>query len=196
MSLNFLQLNTDKTEILVIGPDQVSKSISPYLRHLAGNIKPSARNLGVMFDQNLNFDHHIKSCFFNIAKISPALVQNAATRLLTNTKHREHITPIVAHLLASCTQNSVQDHPDHSQCPSWHGSLLYFWTPNPILYTKITQIFWPMLLSVSHSRLTKWDRAFIVLAATLWNCLPLIIRSAESVPQNSKAHLYRLAFLK
>ncbi len=117
---------------MLVGQDQVSKTTNPYLRHLADNIKPSARNLGVVFDQNLNFDHHImklvQSCLLqprNIAKISSVLpfissrldycnslfsclnesaiarlqvVQNAAARLLTNTKRREHITPILAHL--------------------------------------------------------------------------------------------------
>lgn len=74
---------------MVIGPDQVSKSISPYFMHLAVNIKPSARNLGVVFDQNLNFDHHIKKlvqfCFLqlrNIAKISSALPKNVVEQII------------------------------------------------------------------------------------------------------------------
>lgn len=73
-------LNMDKTEILVIGPDRVSKSISPFARHLVGNINPTAINLGVVFNQNLHFDHYIRklvqSCFFYNSKILPKSVQH------------------------------------------------------------------------------------------------------------------------
>ncbi|KAF7649941.1 hypothetical protein LDENG_00133700, partial [Lucifuga dentata] len=121
MSSNYPQLNPGKTEVLVFGPEP--------------------RNLGVIFDSNLNFDQHVtklvQSCFLqlrNIAKMSSYLpktvisqihafisscldycnslfsclaasatsrlqmVQNAAARLLTHTKRREHITPVLASL--------------------------------------------------------------------------------------------------
>ncbi len=51
MSNNFLQLNSDKTEILVIGPQQKAKQILPFAR-------PVAKNLGVWFDNNLSLETH------------------------------------------------------------------------------------------------------------------------------------------
>lgn len=79
MNLPFLlQLNLEQN--ITLGPWPVLKGISPNLRHLAGNIKAPARSLGVVFDQNLNSEHHIKRSFFlhprNIAKITPVLPMN------------------------------------------------------------------------------------------------------------------------
>lgn len=89
MASNFLQLNTDKTEVLVIGPDHISSSISPHLGPLTVNTTQSARNLGVIFDQQLNFNQHIKSlvqsCYIqirNIAKVKPMLPRNILEQLI------------------------------------------------------------------------------------------------------------------
>ena len=80
MSQNFLQLNADKTEILIIGPDSISNTIQSSLGSLAPNVTKTAKNLGVFFDNHLNFEYHIKkvtqSCFYhlrNIAKIKPVI---------------------------------------------------------------------------------------------------------------------------
>ncbi len=80
MSLNFLQLNPNKTEILVIGSQHITNQILPSTGYLSQHIKPVARNLGVLFDSNLCFEQHIiklvQSCFYqlrNIAKIRPIL---------------------------------------------------------------------------------------------------------------------------
>ncbi len=75
MSLDFLQLNSDKTEVLIIGPDKFVSDVC--LGPLASDVKPSTRNLRVIFDQNLDFDPHInmlvQTSFFqlcNTTKIS------------------------------------------------------------------------------------------------------------------------------
>ena len=74
MSYNFLSLNPSKTEFLIIGlPQQLSKLRSPTI-HLPNDVTltpvDSARNLGVLFDNNLSFSQHIsaisKSCFHDI----------------------------------------------------------------------------------------------------------------------------------
>ena len=57
MSSNFLSLNPSKTEFLIIGlPQQLSKLRSPTI-HLPNDVTltpvDSARNLGVVFDNNL-----------------------------------------------------------------------------------------------------------------------------------------------
>ena len=66
MSKNFLQLNSTKTEILVISSNNTKKSSTV---HLAECIKPIVRNLGVLFDSILNFEQHItklvQTCFLS-----------------------------------------------------------------------------------------------------------------------------------
>ena len=47
---NFLQLNQDKTEVLVIGEKAEREKLSAHLKTLALNTKHQARNLGVIFD--------------------------------------------------------------------------------------------------------------------------------------------------
>ena len=59
MSQNFLQLNQDKTEVLVIGEKAEREKLSAHLKTLALNTKHQARKLGVIFDSDLNFETHI-----------------------------------------------------------------------------------------------------------------------------------------
>ena len=142
MSENFLKLNEDKTEVLIIGSSEQRESIISRLGNLAEESNTSVKNLGVIIDSELNFNTHInhvtKIAFFhlrNIARIRDylslndaktlihafvfsrldycnallsglpkkatdrlQLVQNAAARVLTKTKMREHITPVLASL--------------------------------------------------------------------------------------------------
>ena len=145
MARNFLLLNSDKTEIIVLGPRHLRESFSSDVTAIDGiSLAPSTtvRNLGVLFDQDLSFNSHIKqiskTAFFhlrNIAQIRPILsqsdaeklvhafvtsrldycnsllsgcpskslkmlqlVQNAAARVLTRTRRRDHITPVLASL--------------------------------------------------------------------------------------------------
>ena len=77
MSLNKLQLNGDKTELLVIGSRNLFASQLPSFTVIDGSvIQPShsARNIGVIFDKKLNMDRQVsaicKSAFFHIWNIS------------------------------------------------------------------------------------------------------------------------------
>ena len=77
MSLNKLKLNDDKTELLVIGSDNLSPSQLPSFTATDGSvIQPSnsARNIGVIFDNKLNIERQVsaicKSAFFLIRNIS------------------------------------------------------------------------------------------------------------------------------
>ena len=70
MSSNFLslKLNPSKTEFLIIGlPQQLSELINPTI-HLPNNVTltpvDSARNLGVIFDNNLTFSDNLTSLPF------------------------------------------------------------------------------------------------------------------------------------
>ena len=84
MSSNFLSLNPSKTEFLIIGlPQQLSKLRSPTI-HLPNDVTltpvDSARNLGVIFDNNLSFFQLVsaisKSCFHDIRDLRRKLIRN------------------------------------------------------------------------------------------------------------------------
>ena len=74
MSANFLSLNPDKTEFLLIGyPKQLSKVDHPTLSlpdDVTLSPAKSARNLGVIFDSNHSFTAISKSCLYIISVIS------------------------------------------------------------------------------------------------------------------------------
>ena len=77
MSLNKLKLNSDKTELLVIGSGNLPASQLLSFTAIDGSvIQPSrsARNLGVIFDNKLNMERQVsaicKSAFFHIRNIS------------------------------------------------------------------------------------------------------------------------------
>uniref|UniRef100_A0A669CLJ3 Reverse transcriptase domain-containing protein n=1 Tax=Oreochromis niloticus TaxID=8128 RepID=A0A669CLJ3_ORENI len=78
MAGNFLQLNEEKTEVLVCAPKNFVPSVLENLGPLATFARPSIRSLGVSIDSALTLDAHVKSlvrsCFYhlrNIAKLSP-----------------------------------------------------------------------------------------------------------------------------
>ncbi len=145
MTCNFLLQNSGKTEVIVLGPKYLRNFLSNdivTLNDITLASSTTVRNLGVIFDQNLSFDSHIKqisrTAFFhlrNIAKIRSILsqkdaeklvhafvtsrldycnsflsgctkkslktlqlIQNAAARVLTGTRKRDHISPVLASL--------------------------------------------------------------------------------------------------
>ena len=74
MSTNKLKVNPDKTEFLLIGNErQQSEHLSMFpieLLRVKNNPANSARNLGVIFDENFTFRSHISivcsSCFYHM----------------------------------------------------------------------------------------------------------------------------------
>lgn len=92
MANNFLQLNTNKTEAILIGtPHQTQSSPITSINVCGHNIllSPSVTNLGVKLDSHLSFDNHIrrlsKVSFLhlkNIAKLRPSLSQPDAEKLI------------------------------------------------------------------------------------------------------------------
>ena len=73
MSQNILQLNSDKSEIILFGPHSSRQSLLNSLGPLAPNVSPVARNLGVQFDSELRFEHQVKkvvqTCFMHLRNI-------------------------------------------------------------------------------------------------------------------------------
>ena len=66
MSANMLKLNPDKIEFIVFGSEKQRKMLSNCfpINILGTDLSPTdkVKNLGVIFDANLNF--HVRSCFF------------------------------------------------------------------------------------------------------------------------------------
>ena len=128
------------------------------------------------------------------------LVQNAAARLLTGTKKREHITPVLASLhwlpirfrvdfkLLLFVFKSL-----HGLAPPYLADLLRPHRPARALRSADQ-----LLLEAHRARLkTRGDRAFAVVAPNLWNALPLGVRAVDSVDcfkSRLKAHLFSIAF--
>ncbi len=63
MTSNFLLLNSDKTEVLLIGPKDSTQNLLDYNLQLDGcNVTSSTvKNLGVILDSNLSFENHAGS---------------------------------------------------------------------------------------------------------------------------------------
>ncbi len=66
MTNNFLLLNLDKTEILLIGPKSSTQNLLDYNLQLDGCTVTSStvKNLGVILESNLSFENHVP-CYKN-----------------------------------------------------------------------------------------------------------------------------------
>ena len=61
MSHNFLKFNSDKTEVIVLGPKHIRDSLSNNIINLdviALASRATVRNFGVIFDKELSFNLH------------------------------------------------------------------------------------------------------------------------------------------
>ncbi len=74
MADNFLQLNNDKTEMMIFAPDNITPKIKQVMGGLALSDRGDMRNLGVIFDRAICFNSHVKSvvrsCFFHLRNIA------------------------------------------------------------------------------------------------------------------------------
>uniref|UniRef100_A0A3Q3MWV1 Reverse transcriptase domain-containing protein n=1 Tax=Labrus bergylta TaxID=56723 RepID=A0A3Q3MWV1_9LABR len=92
MHTNFLSLNYAKSDIIIIGPKSLTNSIHNFSFTIDNSTLspfPHIRNLGVIFDSQLSFDHHVtqltRTAFFhlkNIARLRPLLSFSAAETLI------------------------------------------------------------------------------------------------------------------
>ena len=92
MTTNFLKLNSNKTELMVVAPKSTLQKTGNLILSIDGcSICPSSqvRNLGVLLDPSLSFESHIKSvtksAFFqlrNISRLRPSLSDTSAETLI------------------------------------------------------------------------------------------------------------------
>ena len=231
MTCNFLMLNSDKTEVILIGPEHLRDQLSGDVVSVDGIALASnttVKNLGVIFDQDLSFNSHVKqisrTAFFhlrNISKIrhilsqkdaeklvhafvtsrldycnsllsgcsnkslrSLQLIQNAAARVLTKTKKRDHITPALAALhwlpvksritfkILLLTYKALI-----GDAPSYLKELVVPYCPTRELRSLNAGLL--VVPRVLKSRMGA--RAFSYQAPLLWNQLPPSVREADTV---------------
>uniref|UniRef100_A0A3P8VZQ2 Reverse transcriptase domain-containing protein n=1 Tax=Cynoglossus semilaevis TaxID=244447 RepID=A0A3P8VZQ2_CYNSE len=247
MTQNFLMLNTEKTEVIVLGPKHIRAPLSN-LTITIGSSTPvpcgKARNLGVLFDQDLSLQKHInqtcRTAFYHLRNIksirkmlsrpdseklihafitsrldycnsllsgcpnkslrSLQLVQNAAARILTGTRRREHITPV----LASIHWLPVKSRIDfkillitykalNNQAPLYICDLITPYKPNRSLRSQNSNLL--VIPKINKNR--TGGRTFSYQAPLLWNQLPLSVRESDSVSSfkvRLKTHLYSIAY--
>ena len=129
------------------------------------------------------------------------LIQNSAARLLTKTKKREHITPVLAALhwlpvtfridfkVLLLTYKAL-----NGRGPNYILNSLTHYVPKRTLRSSAAG-----LLEAPGGRQTIGDAAFVNRAPKWWNALPKIIREAESVDtfkRELKTYLFTRAFLE
>ena len=128
-------------------------------------------------------------------------IQNCAARLITRTRKYEHITPVLRRLhwlpvcqrtlykllvLTYCAVNAT--------APNYLVQLVHRRNVSRTLRSGSSTY----LLSVPPSRtVTHGDRCFTVASPTLWNNLPVSLRTAKCLTQfrsQLKTHLFKVAF--
>lgn len=77
-----LQFNSDKTEVLTVGPEHLSHELYPFLGSIASNIKPTSKNLGVIFDSLFNFGDWLKNWFRDVFTNSGIFLKPEHPRIL------------------------------------------------------------------------------------------------------------------
>ena len=128
------------------------------------------------------------------------LVQNAAARLLTGKKKRDHITPVLAalHWLPVSFRIDFKlllfvFKAQNGLAPPYLCELIEPYVP-PRPLRSADQL---LLVDPGATCRTRGDRAFAVAGPQLWNALPLHIRSAQSLgifKSLLKTHFFSLAF--
>ena len=231
MTLNKLQLNDGKTEILHIHSrfDRSPLTINN-IQVGSSTIQPStiARKIGFTFDSTHDFKKHIlqtcriiytylrrisfirkylsqdackklvNSTISSQLDYSNALLfglpqayighlqraQNSAARLITQTRKRDHITPILMHLHWLPVQFRIQYKillltfkSLHGLAPQYLADLITINCPTRSLRSSLG-----ITLKVPRTRLKSYgDRSFSYASATLWNQLPIDVRASPSI---------------
>ena len=244
LSQNFLKLNQDKTEVLVIGEKKAREKLSEHLKTVSLSCTNKAKNLGVILDSDLNFEPHFnsirKASYYhlkNVAKVLPHVnqankevvvhafvtsrldycnalftglpkkainqlqtIQNAAARVLTKTKKRAHIKPVLKSLhwlpvsyridfkVLLLVYKSL-----YNRAPEYISDMLKRYTPCRTLRSSGTNL---LERQKAKGKRNHGKAAFSYYAPKLWNELPRELRMSESVEsfkRGLKTHLFKKA---
>ena len=128
------------------------------------------------------------------------MIQNSAARLITGTRRRDHITPVLFSLHWLPVRQRIESkllllvfRAVHHLCPVYLSSIVIPYTPTRTLRSADQH-----LLTIPRYHLERYGRrAFSVAGPTLWNTLPPAIRQANSVAVFKsllKTHIFREAF--
>ncbi len=204
MTSNFLLLNSDKTEILLIGPKNSTQNLLDYNLQLDGcNVTYSTvKNLGVILDSNLSFENHFsnvtKTAFFhlrNIAKLRNMLSVSDAEKLVHAfmTSRLDYCNA----LLGGCPASSINKLQIVQNAAARVLTLLQFYKIlllgykalndlAPAYLTNLLSRYNPtrslrsqnsgLLVVPRIAKSTKGGRTFSYLAPKLWNSLPDNVR--------------------
>jgi len=125
-------------------------------------------------------------------------VQNAAARLLTNTRRRDHITPVLRQLHWLPVQRRVEfkiaclaHQSITSTAPTYLSANIHLVSEHGRLHLRLS---FYRTLAVPRTRTTVGDRSFAVAGLRVWNSLPTTIRQIASYGQfrqRLKTHLFR-----
>ena len=126
-------------------------------------------------------------------------IQNSAARLVSLTKKRNHISPVLCQLhwlpirqriifkLLLLTYKTL-----NGQSPAYIADLISEYKPKRTLRSASQY-----LLQESVSRTKTYDRSFSRVAPRLWNNLPLALRAPQTIScfkSNLKTHLFKMAY--
>ena len=243
MCSNLLELNQDKTELMIFAPKQRAKELTAFGGNIIHDI-PYAKNLGAYFDRTLSMENQCnviaRSCFFHIRNIGcirhfisedackmlvNALViyrldygnallygrtkkltdklqrvHNTAARLIARTKKTEHITPVLIRLHWPPVEYRSQYKliiyvfkALHGLAPVYLTELVKPYVPSRSLHSQSAS-----LLHVPTTRTkTYGNRRFDKTASTLWNNIPLQLKTVDSLSAFKsclKTYLFKPAF--
>ncbi len=137
-----------------------------------------------LFTSRLDYCNSLLSGCSNKSLRTLQIIQNAAARVLTGTKIRDHISPILASLHWLPVKSRIEFKillltykALHGQAPSYLKELIEPYYPSRTLRSQNAGLL--VVPLVSKSRLGA--RAFSHQAPLLWNKLPLRVREADTV---------------
>ena len=160
------------------------------IRHFLSQ-KDAEKLIHAFVTSRLDYCNSLLSGCSSTSLKSLQLVQNSAARILSRTKKREHITPILESLhwlpmrqriefkVLLLTFKSL-----NNQAPTYLKELIVPYTPNRPLRSRTARLL--TVPRINKSRMGA--RAFCYQAPLLWNQLPMFIREADSL-QNFKTLL-------
>lgn len=138
MSLHFIQLNSDKSELLIIGPGNTKTGIYQCIVLLVPNVTTNSRNLGVLFYPQLKCNHHVnKLVKLGRRLLSTSIIQafilpclNYFTALFTCLKSNCPSTSLARTKCSSQVLNWDQLKISHHSCFSLQSMMDFISIPN------------------------------------------------------------------